>query len=74
MEKKAEAIIQAICGSVADRIDACADLSVAQVLKERLCSELHEGCQSEIVNNFLDNIVDDLIKRKFSNGCYGKTD
>ncbi|MFZ5518239.1 MAG: hypothetical protein ACOY90_16505 [Candidatus Zhuqueibacterota bacterium] len=67
MEKKPEAIIQTICGSIEDRIDACADRHVAQLLKERLCSELREGCKSEIVNNFLDKIVDELIKRKFRN-------
>ena len=67
MEKKPEEIIQKLCGPVEKRIEACADLQVAQFLKERLCSELQQNCNSEIVINFLNKYVDGLIKHKFYN-------
>lgn len=67
MEKKPEDIIKEVCGCVEERINACADLHVAQILKERMCWELQENCKSEIVNNFLNKFVDDLINRKFKN-------
>jgi hypothetical protein len=60
-----KAIIKNICGNVEERIRACHSRQIAEMLKERLCSELANQCKSEIIQNFLIHYVDNLIIENF---------
>ena len=61
------------CGDVDERIKACRSESVALQLKKQLCNELEEKCESEIINNFSRNLVDNLIKKYFDSSGRNKT-
>lgn len=63
--ENSKAVIRSICGNIAERIRACRSRHVAEMLKERLCSELASQCKSEIVHNFLQHHVDELINETF---------
>ena len=60
-----KAIIQNICGNVEKRIRACHSRHIAEMLRDRLCTELAIQCKSEIVQNFLIQYVDKLIIENF---------
>jgi hypothetical protein len=60
-----EKIIQQNCGNIRERLLACRSKSVAFALKDRLCSELKLNCQSNMVNNVLNEHVDQLIQEIF---------
>ncbi len=57
--------IQKHCGDVAARIRACRSRSVAEALKERLCSEVNTLCVSPVVHNMLMRHVDNIIEETF---------
>ena len=57
--------INKYCGDIGERIRACRTIHIANVLKDRLCSELEPNCQSEIVRQVLQRHIDQLIKRTF---------
>ncbi len=58
-------IINKYCGDIGERIRACRSIHIANVLKERLCSELEPNCQSEIVRQVLRRHIDQLIQSTF---------
>ncbi len=57
--------INKYCGDIGERIRACRTIHIANVLKDRLCSELEPNCQSEIVRQVLQRHIDQLIKITF---------
>lgn len=60
-----ENIILQNCGNIRERLLACRSKNVAFALKDRLCSELKLNCQSNMVNNVLNEHVDQLIQEIF---------
>lgn len=60
-----EKIILQNCGNIKERLLACRSKNVAFALKDRLCSELKLNCQSNMVNNVLNEHVDQLIQEIF---------
>jgi len=60
-----DSIIQKYCGDIQKRISACRTKSVAELLKDRLCNELDQGCQSEMIKNIMRKHVDELIIQVF---------
>lgn len=60
-----EKIIETYCGNIRERILACRSRNIAFALKERLCSELKLNCQSDMVNNVLNEHVNHLIDEIF---------
>lgn len=71
-------IIEKYCGDIRTRLQACRSRSVALALKERLCTELHSYCISEMVNNVLkkhvDEMIDDLFDEQGKNKLLEKKD
>lgn len=60
-----EVVIERVCGNIAERIRACRTRHVAEMLKERLCTELVNQCQSDIIQTLLRQHVDQLIRKTF---------
>jgi hypothetical protein len=58
-------LIQEHCGDLAARIRACRSRVIAMQLRERLCGELQQSCQSAMVQNILQHHVDKLISETF---------
>jgi len=61
-----EQIIQRYCNSIEERVLACCDENVAECLKQCLCSEIKRDCNSDIVVQFVQRYVDNLIQARFS--------
>lgn len=60
-----EQTIQKYCGNIRERILACRSKNVAVALKERLCTELQSNCESNMINNVLQDHVDGIIEQVF---------
>jgi hypothetical protein len=58
-------VISENCGNIKERLMACRNKNVAFALKDRLCSELQLNCESNMVNNVLNEHVDLLINEIF---------
>ena len=58
-------VISENCGNIKERLMACRTKNVAFALKDRLCSELRLNCESNMVNNVLNEHVDLLINEIF---------
>ena len=65
MDKRTDSLIKQYCGSINKRIDACGDKDVALILKDYFCWEFQQKCKSEIILNFLENQVNQIIEKKF---------
>lgn len=63
---KSDQIIEQYCGSISERIAACCDEQVASCLKETIFSQIKNNCHSEIVLDFVEQYIDNLIKARFS--------
>lgn len=53
------------CGSIEDRINACCDKQVAELLKERICWEVKQVKENEVDLDLLREKLDRLIEKKF---------
>ncbi len=62
---ESEIIIKKYCGNVPERIKACRSREVAELLRDRMCSELSIGCYSTMINNALRDYVNKLINETF---------
>ena len=58
-------LIKKYCGSLEERITACCDEKVAECLKQNLFCEISRQCKSEVIAEFLNKYVDNLINAKF---------
>jgi hypothetical protein len=58
-------VINKYCGQIEERIKACKNRDIAEILLNRLCSELDQNCKSDVVLNFLRVHVEKLIKEVF---------
>jgi len=63
---KSDQIIKQYCGSIEERIASCCDEEVAVCLKQSLFSQIKKNCHSEIVLDFVEQYIDNLIKARFS--------
>ena len=59
--------ISSYCGSIEDRINACFDKQVAELLKERICWEVKQATENEVDTDFLRRKLDQLIEKAFKN-------
>jgi len=57
--------IQRLCGDIKERVRACRSRHVAEMLKDKMCTELSRQCKSEIILNLLSQNVDKLIAETF---------
>jgi hypothetical protein len=57
--------LQDHCQAFVDQLDGCATPEQARQLKQRVCTQLHETCQSEILIELLDEHTDQLIRERF---------
>jgi len=57
--------IRTYCGNVAERLRACRDREVAILLKQQMCNEMSQRCQSDMIRNSLERYVDKLIEEIF---------
>ena len=62
-----EKILKKYCGSLSQRIDACKDRKVVELLKERICSEIKQFGGQEISLADVESYLDELISAKFMN-------
>lgn len=60
-----EKIIETCCGDIRERLLACRSKTIAFALRDRLCSELKLNCESNMVNNVLNEHVDHIIDEIF---------
>jgi hypothetical protein len=57
--------IRTYCGNVAERLRACRNREVAIMLKQQMCKEMSQRCQSEMIRNTLERYVDKLVEETF---------
>jgi len=62
---KTEGSIKKYCGSIEERINACCDRKVADLLKTTICFELQQGSGDKTALNLLKRRIDELIEKKF---------
>ena len=62
---KTEESIKKYCGSIEERINACCDRKVAELLKTTICYELQQGGDDKEALNVLMKRIDELIEKKF---------
>lgn len=58
-------IIKTYCGDVEDRIRSCRSKEIAELLTDRLCSEVDKGCKSSIINGILKSHINKIIEQVF---------
>lgn len=63
--RKSDDIIKQYCGDIDERIKSCRSKKVAELLKQRLCSELKRNCKSSIINRMLLDHADKTINKVF---------
>ena len=61
-----EKVLKKYCGSLDERIGACKDKYVAELLKERICWEFKQSGEKELTFNFVEKYINELIKQKFN--------
>ena len=64
---KTEGSIKKYCGSIEERINACCDCKVADLLKTTICVELQQGSGDKAALNVLMKRIDELIENEFKN-------
>lgn len=57
--------IRKYCGNVVARLRACRSREVAVLLKQQMCDEMSQRCQSEMIRNTLERYVDKLVEETF---------
>jgi hypothetical protein len=57
--------IRKYCGNVVERLRACRSREVAVLLKQQMCDEMSQHCQSEMIRNTLARYVDKLVEETF---------
>ncbi len=65
MEKEIEPIIKRYCGAIEERVAACYDKKVAQLLKTQICREVRQNCNNKAIVAFVREYVDALIRQRF---------
>jgi hypothetical protein len=57
--------IRTYCGNVLERLRACRSREVAILLKQQMCGEISQRCQSEVIRNTLERYVDKQVDEIF---------
>ncbi len=65
MEKEIEPIIKKYCGAIEERIAACHDKKVAQLLKQLLFNEIRQQCKNKAILASARDYIDALIRQRF---------
>ncbi len=58
--------ISKYCGSIEERINACCDRQVAELLKERICWEIKQAAENEVDLALIREKLNQIIQKKFA--------